>query len=248
MSLPTIDDDARLLDGRCRTGIVRSATEVEGSCSGKERTTGLLDASPMSDVQPKDPWTSGLVVEEVSWFRDRETSAQAFAPGFPAVCGIPRRTPTAFGWSPGLFTVKSRSLPRHPLRGSRTGIAACSVVESRPSGRSRRSRNCRGMSKSGNLGIPDGKTRRLGSVLRGLPVELRSGLFLWATRGTGRRLLGDIGVPECTNLGRRRVGSEFPRSGFAVDDGGRRGIGRLLPAWRRQRIGHGIAVKAGERQ
>ena len=38
---------------------------------------------------------------------------------------------------------------------------------------------------------------------------------------SGGRLLGDLGVPESTNLGRRRVRSGFPRSGFLLlDDGG----------------------------
>ena len=167
--------------------------------------------------------------------------------GFPAVCGIPRPTRPPSGRSPGLFTVKSRSLPRHPLRGSRTGIAACSVVESRPSGRSRRSRNCRGMSKSGNLGIPDGKTRSLGSILGDFRWNCGRGCSV-GDSGHGTEAARRYRGSRMHQPGPRRVGSEFPRSGFAVDDGGRRGIGRLLPAWRRQRIGHGIAVKAGERQ
>ncbi len=37
--------------------------------------------------------------------------------------------------------------------------------------------------------------------------------------GSGGRLLGDLGVPEFTNMGRRRVGPEFPRSWFTADDG-----------------------------
>jgi hypothetical protein len=36
------------------------------------------------------------------------------------------------------------------------------------------------------------------------------------------RLLGDLGVPESTNMGRRRAGSEFPRSWLPADNGERR--------------------------
>ena len=43
----------------------------------------------------------------------------------------------------------------------------------------------------------------------------------------GGRLLGDFGVLESTKLGRRRVASEFPQSGFTADDGVsvRKGLG-----------------------
>jgi hypothetical protein len=57
----------------------------------------------------------------------------------------------------------------------------------------------------------------------GLPAESLSAVVVLATQGQGCKVLGDLGVPESTNLGRRWVGSEFPRSWLVADDGGRRG-------------------------
>ena len=71
-------------------------------------------------------------------------------------------------------------------------------------------------------------------LLRDLTVPRRTAAEVsskWARsgRGVGRswwvrrgRLLGDLGVPESTNLGLRRVGSEFPRNGLT---GGQRRVG-----------------------